>query len=423
MKRVIGLLTILILLMGSLAVRAEEGSLSMSRDSINLYIKQSYQLSVTGAYAEVTFHSEDTKIAEVSADGMVTALSLGTTKMVAESADGMRAECTINVLNGVSPKELVMPTQDITMKVGDNTTLNAKVKPQETDQKLTFESSDPSVVRVDKNGYLTALKTGVAVVTVTTTSDAVFKKCMVKVIADNEEPKNNTTITVKGVLYSIAGEKKVNMTVELRNAGGFKRTKTDTDGMFSISDVKQGDYALLVYKTDKDLTPAAKAQLTAGVYNLNVTCIMNDSELVVLYQNTKATSSDIKQLILSAEEIALDNGDTYDMTYRSRPAGAVLPTIVGVSADDSIATVDADGRITGIAKGVTTITFSTLDGKLSAVCKVNVSDANGNQYSLWIIGVETAIVVLCLVTFLIRYHRFTKRREREEFSYDEEEMA
>ena len=412
-------LTVMIMFICPLTAFAEEEQLDINADSVNIYINQSFQLTVTGTSEKIMFYSDEPNIAEVSGDGNITAKSLGTTVINAETSGGLKTQCTVNVLNGVSPKEIVMSGQDITLKVGESSTIKATVKPEEADQSLTFTSSDSSVLRVDPNGYIKALKAGVAVVTVTSKSDAVVKKCIVKVNANAEQ--YGADITVKGSLFTISGEKKTNMTVELRNSNGFRRTKTDENGVFTIKEVKQGDYALLLYKSEKDTTPYAKTQISAGAYNLNISCIINGSEIVVLYQNNVAIESDIKELVLTADEITLKSGETYDMRFYARPSKAVLPAVMGETDDEEIATVDADGRITAISEGTAVITYSTLDGRLSKSCIVNVSDNQGNKCSWLIITVETSIALVLLMAFMIRYRRFRKQKDKEEFGLNEED--
>lgn len=414
----IALILTVILSLFSMPVSADEETLSISNQSIDLYINQSYQLSVTGTSSDVVFYSQDTKIAEVSGDGTVTAKGLGSTVIFASTNNGQQVECKVNVLNGVSPKDIIISAQDITLKVGESYTIKAEVKPKETNQKLTFTTSDSSVVKVDQNGYIKALKPGVTVVTVSSTSDAVTKKCIVKVNANTEQEGAN--VSVKGALYSIAGEKKVNMTVELRNSSGFKRTVTDENGNFSFTGVKQGDYAFLVYKNENDLTPTARTPISLGAYNLIISCIMNGNEIVILYQNNTAIASDIKDIVLSSNNILLQTGETYDMTCRAKPSNAVLPTVIGESEDEAIATVDADGRITAVSEGKTVITFTTVDGRLSKSCKVTVSESQGNKYSWLIITIESSVMLLIVLVFFLKYIKFIRKKYKEEFKIDEE---
>lgn len=413
------MMTVIIFCFGSVTVSADEEKLDINAVSINLYINQSYQLTVTGTSENIIFFSEEPDIAEVSGDGNITAKSLGTTKINAETSSGLSVHCVVNVLNGVSPKDITLSAQDITLKVGESYTIQAKVKPEEADGTLNFTTSDSSIVRVDQNGYIKALKAGVAVITVASKSDAVSKKCLVKVNANTEQYGAN--ITLKGSVFTISGEKKTNLTVELRNSNGFRRTKTDENGVFTIKDVIQGDYALLAYKSDKDTTPYAKTQISAGAYNLNISCIINGNEIVVLYQNNVAVASDIKELMLTSDEVTLRSGETYDMRFYARPSKAVLPAVMGETEDEEIATVDADGRITAVSEGKTVITFSTLDGRLSKSCTVTVSDSVGNKYSWLIITVETSIAFILLTAFTIRYINFRKQQDKEEFAVGEED--
>ena len=72
------------------------------------------------------------------------------------------------------------------LKEGDTKTLVATVKPAEaTNKKVTWQSSDPSVAKVDADGKVTALKVGhTATITVTTVDGAKTATCTVKVIAE-----------------------------------------------------------------------------------------------------------------------------------------------------------------------------------------------------------------------------------------------
>ena len=178
---------------------------------------------------------------------------------------------------------------------------------------------------------------------------------------------------------------------------------------------------ILVYKNENDLTPTARTQISLGAYNLIISCIINENDVVILYRNNTAIASDIKDIVLSSNNVSLKTGDTYDMTCRAKPSNAVLPTVMGESEDESIATVDADGRITAIAEGKTTITFTTVDGRLSKSCKVTVSESQGNKYSWLIITIESGIMLLLVIAFFIRYIKFIRNKYKEEFRIDEEE--
>lgn len=420
-KRMISALMILITVwsMFVITVNAEQ-TVSMNRDSINLYINQSYQLSVSGTTDEVTFHSSDTKIADVSGDGTVTAHALGTAVITAVTNDGLSAGCSVNVLKGVSPKEMQINAQNITLKEGESFTLETVVFPEETtDKSVHYVSSDTSIVRVDSNGYMRAFKAGVAVITAESSSAAVSQKCIVKV--NPREGESTFNISLNGSLYAISGEKKNNMIVELRNSEIYQRSQTDENGLFSFEDIPQGNYSLAVYKTAKDRAPVSKTQISTGAYHMTISCIMNGSELVVLYQETVAADTELKDVRLEKSAVTLSCGETYDMNYYAVPSSVGVPTMSGTSTDESIATVDVDGRITAVSEGKVNIVFSTPDGSISKSCVVTVTGVNSNTYSWIIILLESVIILMIVLIFTAQYHRYIKKKEKEEFAFDEDD--
>ena len=67
----------------------------------------------------------------------------------------------------------------VTIKKGKKYTLKAKRSPSNSDQKLTYKSSNKKVATVSSKGVITAKKKGTAVITVT--SGKVSVKCKVTV--------------------------------------------------------------------------------------------------------------------------------------------------------------------------------------------------------------------------------------------------
>ena len=72
--------------------------------------------------------------------------------------------------------------ESLTLKVGETMRLEAKVKPQNaTNRNVRWESSDPLVAFVDKNGVVTAVGEGTALVKVTTENGAFTAVCSITV--------------------------------------------------------------------------------------------------------------------------------------------------------------------------------------------------------------------------------------------------
>lgn len=80
----------------------------------------------------------------------------------------------------------------------------------------------------------------------------------------------------------------------------------------------------------------------------------------------------VEQISLDYENVTVNLGETFRLTATVLPENATDPTVSWESANPEIATVDANGMITGIAAGNTTVTASA--GDKNASCTVTVND-------------------------------------------------
>ena len=79
----------------------------------------------------------------------------------------------------------------------------------------------------------------------------------------------------------------------------------------------------------------------------------------------------VKSVKLSAGKAAVSMGNTAKLTAKIRPDNASDKALVWASDKPSVATVDENGRVTGVAEGVAKITATAANGK-SAACTVTV---------------------------------------------------
>lgn len=117
----------------------------------------------------LTFTSSATDVATVSADGVVTALKVGST-VVTVAAGARQATCAVTVTTATEVPVLKASTESIDLISGANYTLTAAVRYKGvdyTDAQLTFASSDTAVATVAADGKVAAVSNGEATVTVT----------------------------------------------------------------------------------------------------------------------------------------------------------------------------------------------------------------------------------------------------------------
>jgi len=132
---------------------------------------------------EIIWSSSDDYIASVDENGNVRGLHRGQCVITAQSRDGQyKAECTVMVIQPV--EALSLEKHQIQLNVGETEQFFANISPSTADnKKIVWRSSDNSVVSVDENGLVTALKPGDAIVyAVSEENDGVQDKCLVEVV-------------------------------------------------------------------------------------------------------------------------------------------------------------------------------------------------------------------------------------------------
>lgn len=159
-------------------------SISLSSSELSIKLGQSETLIATvlpdnATDKTVTWSTSDESVASVS-NGVVTAKKVGTATITAKAGD-KTATCTITVVpilvTGVS-----FDKTNLKMIEGDTQTLIATITPDNaTNSNVTWESSNNSIVRVDQNGMVTAVKAGNASVTVTTLDGGKTATCYITV--------------------------------------------------------------------------------------------------------------------------------------------------------------------------------------------------------------------------------------------------
>jgi formylglycine-generating enzyme required for sulfatase activity len=82
---------------------------------------------------------------------------------------------------------------------------------------------------------------------------------------------------------------------------------------------------------------------------------------------------------LDKGSVTLSPGDNEKLTATVEPGDATDKSVSWESDDEGVATVDADGLVTGVANGATTITVTTNDGGFTESCDVTVETWKTSQ--------------------------------------------
>lgn len=207
-----------------LPITAEKIVLSKEKVSINEAdtIKISATiLPETTTDKTITWTTSDEKIATVSAEGIITAVKVGTATITASCGD-IKATCEVTVLP-ITAEKIVLDLTEVSLMESDTITIKATITPETTtDKTITWTTSDEKVATVSAEGIVTAVGAGKA--TITATCGEISASCEVTVYSPNvntEFADNILTVTVEGSdkpvsvsIYSVMGQCIYQKTIE-----------------------------------------------------------------------------------------------------------------------------------------------------------------------------------------------------------------
>ena len=308
---------------------------------------------------KVTWSSDKTDVATVDGDGRVTAVKAGVATVTVTTEDGGKtASCKVTVkAKAVNVTEVTLDRTELTLTEGETGTLTATVKPDNADnRKVTWSSDKTDVATVDGDGRVTAVKAGVATVTVTTEDGGKTASCKVTVKA---KAVNVTEVTLDRTELTLTeGETgTLTATVKPDNADNRKVTwisdKTDVatvDGAGKVTAVKAGEAVVTVTTEDGGKTATCKVTV-------------------------KAKAVPVTGVEVNPWAVTLSVRGTSKLSYTIRPADATNQNVKWESESPSVATVDSEGNVQGVAAGTAKICVTTEDGGFKSYCTVTVKKA------------------------------------------------
>lgn len=133
----------------------------------------------------VSFETSDKNIATVDDQGIIKALAPGEVEISVVPKNDKKGSTTDTkskiIITIIQPVESINCKSEMTIAVGSNQSIDAKVLPENSsDKHLIYKSSDESVIKIDENGIITGLKNGNATVTITS-RNGVTTECKITI--------------------------------------------------------------------------------------------------------------------------------------------------------------------------------------------------------------------------------------------------
>ena len=174
---------------------------TLNKNNTTIYTGRTETLTATIQPADatnkaVTWTSDNTGVATIN-NGVVTGVSVGTATITVKTTDGgFTATCTVTVEEApiVHPTGVSISKTSINLQIGGSETLTTTVTPADANNKnVTWSTSDATVAAVDKNGKVTGIKAGNAIITATTEDGGKTATCSVTVTAGPPVPSTGLT--------------------------------------------------------------------------------------------------------------------------------------------------------------------------------------------------------------------------------------
>ena len=314
-------------------------------------------------YGKIIYESSDPTVADInSITGYVEAKKNGVTTIKAyiEDDKDVYDTCELVVSNSnVLVESISVPTGNVDMLVGSIYMLKYEYYPKNAGlHYFSYISSDNSIVSVNNKGEVTALNTGKAIVTII------------------EEVSGNVT----------------QQEFTIYDKGNFK-----PDEKYIVSGIKvsSDDIGLIIggeYKIEATVLPLEVIQsITWSSLDSNIVTVSNDGLIKAIdYGKTQiiATAVDGTNKVINvevieeeipvsnfevSESIRVDVGNSKKISFKIEPKNASDQKIEWISDNPTIATVEENGTVNGIAVGNTIIKAMMSDGNIVRETKVVVT--------------------------------------------------
>lgn len=311
--------------------------------SCNLEVDKTQQLTATIEPANATnkgvrWESSNPLVATVNINGIVTAKSPGASTIVCEATDGsgVSGTCVVTV-TPVMVKSIVLTPSTIELQGNEQYQLTAAVMPTDAANKnLRWISSDNNVASVDESGLVSAVGNGEAIVTceaqdgsgVFATSKVTVSSILVESIKLSPSSytnyyDNNTIQLTATVMPEYASNRNViwsssNNNVATVDNNGFVTAMAKGTATISCTAVDNGG--------------------ATGICEVNIITVYPEA------------------ITIEGTSHQMDKGDKLQLKYNAMPAYHTYYGPKWSSSNQSVATVDANGLVTAVGTGTTTIT-------------------------------------------------------------------
>lgn len=343
-------------------------SLTITPQALNMNIGESASLTLqmlpSNANEKLVWESDNESVARV-VNGDITAVGVGVAEIMVKGKNVTSNAVTVTVIDKFAVTGVKLNESEKSLQVGDSFTLTATVLPEDARDKTVTWSSDKESVATVKDGVVTAVSPGTAIIKVTAGAGAFSATCSVTVeeriieITEISYPEDNQTINLKmGESYTI-------------------KVKVAPDNANEILKVSPAINCPVTWKRVKvQGTPYWNVTVTA-IYKEGRGSLAIDSKNYSTQCFVSVTKVPVTGISLDVSETSMRVGQTLTLTSRVSPSDASIKDVIWESSDKTVAYVSQSGIVTAKNGGKVTITAKSKDNSsVVAKCVILVRSDN-----------------------------------------------
>ena len=300
---------------------------------------------------KITYTTTDAGVARITGTSLK-AVQRGECDLIVQSAQNPEVTETFRVMVIQPVKKITIDAGDKKVAAGSRMELDAICSPDNaTITEVTWSSKNPNIATVDESGMVTGVKKGTANI-VATAADG--SKATGTVMITVTQPVTAISITQADIPVVVG--RTAQAKIQVLPADANDKTVTWSTSDTSVATVRNGQIT----------------GVKAGV--CTVTCTSNSNPDVSA--SATVTVSQLVTKIVNVNdpsELTLKTGESGQLKWSVQPDDATNKGLTFKSLAPKVATVDANGVVTAVGRGVASITATAQDGsKKQGTVKVTV---------------------------------------------------